>query len=63
MAEARLGTRVKVAVDESPCTEKCLIADHKLLTGGGLFVMANITPDMSASIPAGSAWPFLTWSA
>ena len=30
----RLGTRVKVAVDKSPCTEKCGIANHKLRTGG-----------------------------
>jgi hypothetical protein len=36
-----------ITVAKSPCTEECDIADHKLLTGGGLFVMANITPDMS----------------
>jgi hypothetical protein len=30
----------------SPYAEKCGIADHKLLTGGGLFVMA-ISPVMS----------------
>ena len=48
---------------KSPCTEKCSIADHKLLTGGGLLLMADISPDMSASILAGWAWLFLTWSA
>jgi hypothetical protein len=41
----------RVAVNKSPCTEKCSIADHKLLTGGGLLLMADISPDMSASIP------------
>jgi hypothetical protein len=32
-------------------------------TGGGLFLMVDISPVMSASIPAGSALAFLTWSA
>jgi len=32
-----------------PCTEKCGIADHKLLTGGGLLLIADISPVMSAS--------------
>jgi hypothetical protein len=45
---------ITIAVAKSPCTEKFGMADHKLLMGGGLF------PVMSASIPAGSAWPFLT---
>jgi len=55
--------RLGIAGDKSPWTEKCGIADHELLTGGGLLLMADISPDMSASIPAGPAWPFLTWSA
>ena len=36
-------------------TEKCGIAGHKILMGGELFPMADISPVMSASIPAGSA--------
>jgi hypothetical protein len=41
-----------VTIAKSPCTEKCGIADHKLVTGGGLLLMADISPVMSASIPA-----------
>ena len=43
--------------------KKCGITDHKLLMGGGIFLMGDISPIMSASIPADSAWPFLTCSA
>jgi hypothetical protein len=39
-------------VGEIICTEK--VGLHKLLTGGGLLLIADINPDMSASILAGS---------
>jgi len=35
--------------------EKCGITDHKPLTRGGLFLMADTSPVMSASIP-GAPW-------
>jgi hypothetical protein len=35
--------------------EKTGMTASKPLTRGGLFLMADISPDMSASIPAGSA--------
>jgi hypothetical protein len=42
-------------VARSSCDEQYDITAHKVLTGDGLSLAADISPDMSASIPTGSA--------
>jgi hypothetical protein len=54
LAKRTYGSDV-ITIAKFPCTKKRSITDHKLLMGGGLFLMADISPGMSASIPAGSA--------
>jgi hypothetical protein len=44
-----------IAVANAPCTKKCGINGHKLLIRRRVLSIADISPVMSASIPAGSA--------
>jgi hypothetical protein len=44
-----------ITVAKSSCIEKCGSTDHKLLMGRRVVPIADISPVMSASIPAGSA--------
>ena len=48
LAKRTYGSDV-ITIAKFPCTKKRRITDHKLLMGGGVFLMADISPGMSAS--------------